>query len=58
MARRDRFPSGGGIISMGMRIVVLITMQLNNKVDRMDKAGENDVKMFSLEEEEGSRSFF
>jgi hypothetical protein len=33
-------------------------MQLNNKVDRMDKAGENDVKMFSLEEEEGSRSFF
>jgi len=43
---------------MGMRIVVLITMQLNNKVDWMDKAGENDGKMLSLEEEERSRSFF
>jgi hypothetical protein len=49
VATRDRFQSGGGITSMGMRTVVRITMQLN-EVDWMAKGGENDGKTLSLEE--------
>jgi hypothetical protein len=54
---RDRFRSGGGIISTGMRTVVRITMQLN-EVDWMSKDGKNHGKMFILKGEGVSRSFF
>jgi hypothetical protein len=57
VARRDRFPSGGGITSMGMRTVVRITMQ-QNEVDWLGKGAENDGKMFTLKGDGGSRLFF